>query len=298
MPHSTELPPGTIETTFNYIPHLKDGEPERLFNPKTVGYRRHTFEPHTEQVTDIRGHEDEFDVDTHGFQLLKAAPIPEEVYSDDAKFREEGYREVKELLKKATGATHVHIFSHIVRKEPYQAVLDIPKETPDEEECSLQTPAMIAHIDQSYHGAEQVLGDIPDAPQLAPKAKTRWGIINVWRPLKPVTREPLAVCDARSVPDSDLQQVWLHVVRPKDGVPDKVIDVGLWYLQRGEGHKWYWPSEMQPDEALLIKCFDSKKDGRARRAPHSAMKTPGDHGPTRESVEVRCLVFWEDQEKE
>ncbi|KAK4494911.1 hypothetical protein PRZ48_014267 [Zasmidium cellare] len=330
MPHSTELPAGTIEATFNHVPALKDGEPERLFHPKTVGYRRYKFEPQTELVTDMRGHEDEYNVDVHGFQLCKAAPIPEEVYSDDAKFRDQGYAEVKELLKKtyvqqychlfdtvfthtfhSTGATHVHIFSHIIRKEAHQKVLDIPKETADDEECALQTPAMIAHVgknppsdnltnplrecgadreriqDQSYEGAEQVITDIPEAPQLASKANTRWGIINVWRPLKPITREPLAVCGARSVPDSDLQQCWIHVQRPKDGKDDATIDVGLWYLQKGEGHKWYWPSEMQTDEALLIKCFDTKKDGTARRAPHSALQTPGDHGPPRESVEVR-----------
>lgn len=69
--------------------------------------------------------------------------------------------------------------------------------------------------DQSYLGAEQTIKAIPEAAEMAPKANTRWGIINVWRPLKPITREPLAVCDARSVPDSDLQQSWLHVLRPE-----------------------------------------------------------------------------------
>jgi hypothetical protein len=27
----------------------------------------------------------------------------------------------------------------------------------------------------------------------------RWGIVNLWRPLKTVRRDPLCVCDARSV---------------------------------------------------------------------------------------------------
>jgi hypothetical protein len=52
---------------------------------------------------------------------------------------------------------------------------------------------------------------------------------------------------------------------------------------------------MEPDEALLIKCFDSKTDGGvSRRAPHSAFQSPNDEGPARESIEVRCVVFWED----
>ncbi|CAK4030445.1 Hypothetical predicted protein [Lecanosticta acicola] len=43
---------------------------------------------------------------------------------------------------------------------------------------------------------------------------------------------------------------------------------------------------MTPEECLLIKCFDTKLDGRARRAPHSAIRTPNDHGPPRESIEL------------
>jgi hypothetical protein len=50
---------------------------------------------------------------------------------------------------------------------------------------------------------------------------------------------------------------------------------------------------MQVAEALLLKCFDSKTDGRARFAPHSAFSdptAPSDAAP-RESIEVRTLVF-------
>jgi hypothetical protein len=52
---------------------------------------------------------------------------------------------------------------------------------------------------------------------------------------------------------------------------------------------------MQPDEALLLKCFDSATDGRARFAPHTAFEdptTPAD-APPRESIEIRTLVFHE-----
>ena len=61
---------------------------------------------------------------------------------------------------------------------------------------------------------------------------------------------------------------------------------------------WYYASEMSLDEMLMIKCFDSKKDGRARRAPHNAFRTEYDSWAPRQSIEVRCLVFWEDQEVE
>jgi hypothetical protein len=66
----------------------------------------------------------------------------------------------------------------------------------------------------------------------------------------------------------------------------------------GKPNDWYYASEMRPDEVLLIKCFDSKKDGRARLSPHGAFQLEEDHGPARRSCEVRCLVFWEDQSVE
>ena len=49
----------------------------------------------------------------------------------------------------------------------------------------------------------------------------------------------------------------------------------------------------RPDEALLLKCYDSATDGRARFAPHTAFDdptAPADVLP-RESIEIRTLVF-------
>lgn len=50
----------------------------------------------------------------------------------------------------------------------------------------------------------------------------------------------------------------------------------------------------------MIKCFDSKKDGRARRVPHTAFVDPEAEGvmEARESIEVRALVFSEGESLE
>lgn len=76
----------------------------------------------------------------------------------------------------------------------------------------------------------------------------------------------------------------------------------FWVLKRPDqegAHKWYYWSGMSPDEVMLIRCFDTKLDGRCRRAPHSAFEDNRflEDAP-RESIEVRCLVFWEDQAPE
>ena len=49
----------------------------------------------------------------------------------------------------------------------------------------------------------------------------------------------------------------------------------------------------RPGEALLIKCYDSKTDGRARFVAHTAFDDPTTppNAPPRESIELRTLVF-------
>lgn len=151
--------------------------------------------------------------------------------------------------------------------------------------------------DQSYDGAEVVLNRLPEADKLRPLTRKRWGIINVWQPLREVNREPLAMCDARSVEEHELRPVTTRIVV---GQPPNTInkDNEQWHLTCSPQHKWYYASGMTTDEALLIKNFDSKLDGRARCVPHTAIQTPYDKGPPRQSIEIRCLVFWEHEEKE
>ena len=63
-------------------------------------------------------------------------------------------------------------------------------------------------------------------------------------------------------------------------------------VRPSEGHRWHYLNQQTPGEVLLIKCFDSKTDGRARRVPHSAfIDEERENEVTRESIEVRALVF-------
>lgn len=141
------------------------------------------------------------------------------------------------------------------------------------------------HIDQSYKaGPERVLRHVPqDADRLL---KGRYQIINVWRPIKTIRKDPLGVVDATSVPDGNLVPVQLVY-------PDRVGET--FTVRPNEVHRWFCLKEQTPEETILIKCFDSKTDGRARRTPHSAFVNPAfeDEAP-RESIEVRALVFHPD----
>lgn len=172
---------------------------------------------------------------------------------------------------------------------------------PDAKPTGLMVPARHVHVDQSEAGAYEVLKDNITPEEVEKLSKSRWAIINIWRPLKPVPRDPLAVSDARSVRDEDLLEVYGRV----PGKDERDYDVvtkgrgfGMLYGKYGPGQRWYFMSDMKPDEIVLIKCYDSKNDGKmARRTPHSAFVDPRtqDVEETRESLELRCLVFWENE---
>jgi hypothetical protein len=59
-------------------------------------------------------------------------------------------------------------------------------------------------------------------------------------------------------------------------------------------HCWYYFPRMERNEAILLKCYDSKDDGRARFTAHTSFEDPSSpsNASPRESIEVRALVFW------
>jgi hypothetical protein len=113
----------------------------------------------------------------------------------------------------------------------------------------------------------------------------RFAIVNLWRPIAPVLESPLALADWNSIAESDLVESEL-IYADRVGVTYQVT--------HSARHRWVYFSRQQPEEALLIKCYDSATDGRARLSFHGAFDDPATPpgAPPRESIEVRTLVFW------
>jgi hypothetical protein len=59
-------------------------------------------------------------------------------------------------------------------------------------------------------------------------------------------------------------------------------------------HRWYYVPNLQPEEILLLKTYDSATDGSARYMPHSAFDDPATKPGTakRQSIESRVLAFF------
>ena len=122
--------------------------------------------------------------------------------------------------------------------------------------------------------------------------KGRVQIINVWRPIKTILRDPLGVIAANTVHEDELVPIKL-IYPNREG---ETFSVRPAKEDRTDGgHKWHYLFQQAPDEVTLIKCFDSKTDGRARRVPHSAfIDDEFENEAARESIEVRTLVFHPD----
>ena len=109
------------------------------------------------------------------------------------------------------------------------------------------------------------------------------------------------MCDWRTVRDEDLMEIPVYFPPKEGGTPYSTLTEGekftIFYLKHHPAQEWYYVEGMKPGECLFIKCWDTIQDGKtARRVPHSAFTDPTTQDDTtRESIEIRCLVFWEDQ---
>lgn len=220
-------------------------------------------------IHDGRASAGQFSLDREGFELRHYETAVSNFY-DAAQVRAVYYPEVERLLKLATGATLVVPFEHDVRNASNRGAGQV------------RGPVHVVHDDYTEKSApERARLYVPEkADQLLRK---RFAVINVWRAIKgPVRDTPLAVCDAQSMAAEDL-------IPTEQGVKHEVY---LFKFRRR--HRWFYFSEMRPDEALLLKCFDSSRDGRARFTAHTAFDDPSApaDAPARESIEVRALAFF------
>jgi hypothetical protein len=141
------------------------------------------------------------------------------------------------------------------------------------------------HNDYTFKSAPRRVRDL--LPEEADRLlKNRFAEINIWRAIRgPIESSPLALCDARSLGTEDIVPIDL-VYRERVGEI-----YGFLYNPK---HRWYYFPRLERNEAVLLKCYDSKDDGRARFTAHTSFDDPNSppKAAPRESIEVRALVFW------
>jgi len=278
LPNST-VRPSSVPTTVNYTKAV-DQLTEIYFyeTEKAKGIHEPGDQPVEIEVHDGWSRKDDFTIDKNGFSVHDFKS-KHDVWDDDESVRANFYPEIVEFLTKETGAKRVLVFDHTIRSEK-----NAKKALTDEKNTSQRSPVMLVHCDYTAESGPvrvtQLLGE--EAEDLLSRRVT---FINVWKPLNVVEERPLAMCDVQSCQDEDFFKLFL---RYRDRVGENYV------LQHSPRHKWWYFPRMKPDQAIMLKTFDSATDGRARFVGHSAFVDPTSRpdAPLRESVEIRTICFY------
>ena len=266
----------SVETRFRY--GRDTGQPRaRAMNVNAfLEFDESMFENVTAMVKNGRPGAGTFSIDKEGFELKRSGTSVRDFYSKD-EVESLYYPEVEALIKQVTGASRVVVFDHTLRTGDRNKQL----------EKQIREPVMAVHNDYTEDSAPQRVRDLlPDEADAL--LKHRFQVVQVWRPVHvPAVRSPLGICDASSINKKDLLRTELHY-------GDRVGEI--YHIAYNPSHQWFYFPVMQPDEALVFKCYDSLANGCARFTAHSAFEDPTtpDNAPARESIEARALAFFEE----
>ena len=258
------------------IPYVVPGE-TAVFYP---GKRSASYWPavdHQVVVRDVRAIQDRLDLEKNGFLLLNR-PTAVTDFTDKQAIQQVYYPEIEDLVKEITGATRVLIFGDMVRSDAAG--------TPDS-----RLPARGAHVDYDEPTVQWWARQVLDEAEAERLLQHRHVLMNLWRPIAPVEKTPLALCDASTVEKGDLNRSEV-----RGGLDDINRPTMCGFnLQHSPRHRWYYAPHMRPDEIFAFKLCDSDT-GRVQWTGHTAFDdptSPADAKP-RQSIEIRTISFFED----
>lgn len=265
-----------VEAVLTYI--VNTGEKPVIYPSEAGGRSERRMGQHADHKVAIhngRSNAHSLSLDREGFLLTEQETRVQDFY-DEREVRAVYEAEIERLIKALSGATKVVVFDH-TRRASAAATRG---------QKVVREPARMVHSDYTERSAPQRIRDLLPAAEAEQRLKGRFAIINVWRPMRdPVQTAPLAVCDARTIAERDLV---VTERRARDRIGE------IYQIAFNPDHRWVYFPYMQRNEALVFKCFDSARDGRARFAPHTAFDDPTSppDAPARESIESRTIAFF------
>ena len=181
------------------------------------------------------------------------------------------------------------IFNHIVRNAHHT----IAKHGSD-----YKGPAGRPHVDITPKFAPEMLktniSKMRSEAEYESIIAGRWQVVNLWRPLATIKKDPLAVADFSFIAESDLAPFMYDRGEAKN-IESYWVNSGLKDGQRDEElrHKWFYMHEQTPDEVLLFTNYDSDAEAKGKGVPHTAVLVQGTEGlPARQSIEMRACVCY------
>ena len=265
----------TVKAELTYAAHA-DQNP--LAESSEVGgrieYRGGDFVQQEVTIHNGREAAEPFSLEQHGFQLMKHASAMTD-FRDQDEIRAVYYPEMERLIKEVSGASRIHMFDHTLRAGD---------DVSDDAKWMRET-VKNAHNDYTnWSGPQRVHDLLPDeAEELL---QHRFAVIQVWRPVRsPLERQPLAICDARTIAEHDL-------VKMERRRPDRIGET--YQLVYSPNQHWVYFPMMTDEEALMFKTYESEREGRSRFTAHASFEDPTvwPDAPGRVSIEVRAFAFF------
>jgi hypothetical protein len=267
---------GIIRAKLNYI--VDDGVPPVVYVDWPE--MEHKAAPPQYELREVEIHNgrllgDVHELDTHGFTFIHHDTKVRD-FADPSERAAVYDQEIANLIKRCSGASEVVVFDHTIRVGDQQTSGTL----------NARAPVKGVHNDYTENSAPRRLRDILGDTEAEERLKQRFAIIQVWRPIRrKVVIDPLAICDARSIP----QEGFVVLQRR---YPDRTAEV--YHIAYTPRHIWYYFPEMERHEALVFKVFDSDVTGRARFTAHTAFDDPNTpaYAWPRESIETRTFAFF------
>ena len=233
----TSQTPHSVEAPLTLA--IRDGAvPFRLPSRPGEGVGRYEGEHETRivEITNAWPLADEHSRDREGFQLVHHHTDVD--FYDDGE-RETTYeRETETLIRQATGAKRVIVFDHTLRAG----------DDGTRAERAVREPVQMVHNEYTDRSARQRLRDLVGEAQAEDLMNGRFAIMNVWRGNRQTVESmPLAFADARTIDPADL----IPVERRSE---DRVGEIQH-LVHNPDQHCYYLP-QIDPNESILIKCFD------------------------------------------
>jgi hypothetical protein len=266
-----------VEATVNYV--VDNGiRPVTYIAEMGESNRRDEVPDHrTVPIYDARPVADQLTLDSNGFAFQRQETAVTD-FLDSSQIESIYNPEVEKIVAAATGASRVLVFDHTLR------VADEDTRTSHK----LREPVHVVHNDYTDLSAPQRIRDLLPADEAAAALKKRYVYVNVWRSIKGTVEEiPLGICDAQSLVEDDMI---LMDLKYKDRVGE------IHRTRYSPDHRWVYFPQMQPDELILLKCYDTELDGRARWTAHTAFEDPTSpaNAARRQSIETRTIAFYDD----
>ena len=261
-----------VEAVIRYV---VPGE-KAIFYPSERERSYWPAEEHRVRIESMRPKADDLALERNGFVLLQEPTTVTNFYDAD-EVKRVYYPEVIGLVSRLNGAAKVIAFGEVARSDSAQT-------------GEGRRPAYGAHVDYGDFTVRRFAEEILGREEAARWLTMRYVLMNLWRPITPVHRTPLALCDASSVTRSDLND---SEIRGGLNDPSRPSLFGF-NLSYNPRHRWYYAPRMQPDEVLVFKLFDSES-ARVQWTGHTAFSDPNtpDNAPPRQSMEIRTISFIE-----